>query len=227
MAREPDAIKKTELQIPAARGMFAPHLKCLHLYPCWLGITFYGANTGNVSPAPLVGCMSSWAYMIPIVFAARAVSPQMMCTIPTTAATCLMRTIVHKAEHNDKGDDDRSDDDGNFCLLILVKWLEWRPLQNTPGWTSASQAFHPSYSHSRKPHGLDHPHPYPSLLLPLFTMEQTRTILDWWVRLGLSSWARSSCYLLLTHLWSCFLTGGVVAGARWADWSQLLLARSA
>ena len=33
MAREPDAIKKTELQIPAARGMFAPHLKCLHLYP--------------------------------------------------------------------------------------------------------------------------------------------------------------------------------------------------
>jgi len=50
MAREPDAIKKTELQIPAARGMFAPH-------------------------------------MIPIVFAARAVSPQMMCTIPTTAAT--------------------------------------------------------------------------------------------------------------------------------------------
>lgn len=31
MAREPDAIKKTELQIPAARGMFAPHLKCLHL----------------------------------------------------------------------------------------------------------------------------------------------------------------------------------------------------
>ena len=26
--REPDAIKKTELQIPAARGMLAPHLKC-------------------------------------------------------------------------------------------------------------------------------------------------------------------------------------------------------
>jgi len=50
IAREPEAIKKTELQIPAARGMFAPN-------------------------------------MIPIVFPARAVSPQMMCTIPTTAAT--------------------------------------------------------------------------------------------------------------------------------------------
>jgi len=48
--REPDAIKKTELQIPAARGMLAPH-------------------------------------MIPIMFAASAVNPQMMCTIPTTAAT--------------------------------------------------------------------------------------------------------------------------------------------
>jgi len=50
IAREPEAIKKTELQIPAARGMFAPH-------------------------------------MIPIVFPAKAVSPQMMCTKPTTAAT--------------------------------------------------------------------------------------------------------------------------------------------
>jgi len=53
MARQPDAIKKTELQIPAARGMFAP-------------------------------------YMIPIVFAANAVSPQIMCTIPSIAATFLM-----------------------------------------------------------------------------------------------------------------------------------------
>jgi len=50
MARQPDTIKKMELQIPAARGMFAPH-------------------------------------MIPIVFAANAVTPQMMCTIPRTAAT--------------------------------------------------------------------------------------------------------------------------------------------
>ena len=29
IAREPEAIKKTELQIPAARGMFAPNLKDL------------------------------------------------------------------------------------------------------------------------------------------------------------------------------------------------------
>ena len=29
IAREPEATKKTELQIPAARGMFAPHLKVL------------------------------------------------------------------------------------------------------------------------------------------------------------------------------------------------------
>lgn len=50
IARQPDAMKKTELQIPAARGMFAPH-------------------------------------MIPIVFAAKAVKPQMMWTIPNTAAT--------------------------------------------------------------------------------------------------------------------------------------------
>jgi len=50
MARLPEAMKKTELQMPAARGMFAP-------------------------------------YKIPIVLAASAVSPQIMCTIPSSAAT--------------------------------------------------------------------------------------------------------------------------------------------
>ena len=89
MAREPDAIKKTELQIPAARGMFAPHLKCLHLFTCWLGIISHGTSTGNVCPATLVECVSNWTYMIPIVFAARAISPQMICTIPNCHFTNL------------------------------------------------------------------------------------------------------------------------------------------
>ena len=65
-------------------------------YTCWLGIISYGTNTSNVCPATLVECVSNWTYMIPIVFAARAISPQMICTIPTKAATCLMGTIMHK-----------------------------------------------------------------------------------------------------------------------------------